>query len=78
VDSYQLHPRLRQLQEMTNSRVYGHTGTLKLNDRNEIERQMLFAQIKRSKATVIPTAGQTVNLSLPTRDGMDDERTMAN
>jgi outer membrane PBP1 activator LpoA protein len=78
VDSYRLHTRLRQLQEITNSRVYGQTGTLKLNDRSQIERQMLFAQIKRSKATIIPTAGQTVNLTWQTKDGADDKRTTAN
>ncbi len=61
VDSYRLHPRLRQLQETANSRVYGQTGTLKLNTRREIERQMLLAQIKRSKAKLIPTVDQSLN-----------------
>lgn len=67
-DSFQLHPRLRQLSEMTNSRVYGHTGTLKLNSRREIERQMLFARIKNSRASLIPTVDQSLNPAA-TREG---------
>ncbi|ARN74880.1 penicillin-binding protein activator [Oceanicoccus sagamiensis] len=74
IDSFQLHPRLRQLQETANSRVYGHTGRLKLNARNEIERQMLFAQFKRNKATIIPTATQTIDLNLNGKEGVDNDR----
>ncbi|MGK0499524.1 MAG: outer membrane PBP1 activator LpoA protein [Oceanicoccus sp.] len=69
IDSYQLHPRLRQLLEMTNSRVYGHTGSLKLNANREIERRMLLAQISAGKAKVIPTASLSSNLDLPTKEG---------
>jgi outer membrane PBP1 activator LpoA protein len=76
VDSYQLHPRLRQLAEIPTSRVYGNTGNLKLNQRNEIEREMLLAQIVASKAKLIPIASQSINLNLPTMDGADDDRTM--
>ncbi|MEE8058428.1 MAG: penicillin-binding protein activator [Pseudomonadales bacterium] len=61
IDSFQLHPRLRQLEEITNSRVYGQTGTLKLNGRKEIERQMLLAQIKGNRAKLIPTVDQSLN-----------------
>jgi uncharacterized protein len=69
VDSYQLHPRLRQLDEISSSRVYGQTGTLKLNERNEIEREMLYSQIKRGVAKIIPRAHQTLNLTAVTKDG---------
>ncbi len=68
VDSYQLHPRLRQLEELTNSRVYGQTGTLKLNDKNEIEREMLYAQIKNSRAKIIPLVDQSLS-NATTTDG---------
>ena len=78
IDSFQLHPRLRQLQETANSRVYGHTGRLKLNERNEIERQMLFARFKRNKATIIPTATETINLILNDREGVTNDWEMAN
>lgn len=60
VDSFQLYPRLRQLQEIPNSRVYGQTGALKLNKRNEIERQMLLAKITGSRATLIPVVDQSL------------------
>ena len=78
IDSFHLHPRLRQLQETANSRVYGQTGRLKLNERNEIERQMLFAQFKRNKAVIIPTATQTIDLNLIGKDGLSNVRKMEN
>ncbi len=78
IDSFQLHPRLRQLQETANSRVYGHTGRLKLNERNEIERQMLFAQFKKNKATIIPTAIQTIDLNINDKDDVTNDRERAN
>ena len=65
IDSYQLHPRLRQLREIPDSRVFGFTGTLKLNNRQEIERRMLFAKINKSTAKVIPTAAITIDLDRP-------------
>ncbi len=63
IDSYQLHPRLRQLLEIPNSRVYGQTGALKLNQQRQIERQMLFAKIKNGKAETVPIAAQSITLS---------------
>ncbi len=65
IDSYQLHPRLRQLQEIPNSRVFGFTGTLTLNEHKEIERRMLFAKINRNKAKIVPTAALTIDLDIP-------------
>ncbi len=78
IDSFQLHPRLRQLQEMTNSRVYGQTGRLKLNEQREIVRQMLFAKISYGKTKIIPMASQSVNLQLSTKDGVNNAGAMAN
>ncbi len=85
VDSFQLYPRLRQLEEMANSRVYGQTGTLRLNAQREIERQMLYAKIQNGKSKLIPTASMNINLSLPelsqssttTREGMQNAQKMA-
>lgn len=65
IDSYQLHPRLRQLEEIANSRVYGITGTLRLNEHRQIERRMLLAKIKGSRATVVPTAALWIDLDIP-------------
>ena len=78
IDSFQLHPRLRQLAEMTNSRVYGQTGRLKLNAQRQIERQMLYAKISSGRTKIIPTASQSVNLKLSTKDGVNNAGTVAN
>ena len=72
VDSFQLHPRLRQLELIPNSRVYGQTGTLKLNDEREIERQMLLAQIKNGRAKIIPLVDQSLNQLRESKDGLFD------
>ena len=77
IDSFQLHPRLRQLDEVTNSRVYGQTGTLRLNERKEIERQMLLAQIRGSRAKLIPIVDQSLHLN-PTKEGINHVRKMDN
>ena len=61
VDSFQLSPRLRQLKEVPNSRVYGQTGTLKLTTNNQIERSMLLAVIKSGKAQLTAIADLRVN-----------------
>ena len=73
VDSYQLHPRLRQLEEINNSRVYGQTGTLKLNARFEIEREMLLAQIRSGKAQLVPTVDQSLSKQTA-REGESNDR----
>ena len=70
IDSFNLHPRLRQLKEIPNSRVYGETGTLKLNEKQQIERQLLFAHIKSSIANIIPVSDKAFDLNnLITKDG---------
>lgn len=61
VDSFQVHPRLRQLEEITNSRVFGQTGILKLNHFNAIERELLFARMRGGRARLIPAADQALN-----------------
>lgn len=58
IDSFQLHPRLRQLNEIPTSRLYGNTGTLRLNENREIERRLLFAKIKNGRARLTPLADQ--------------------
>lgn len=69
IDSYQLHPRLKQLEVITQSRVYGETGNLKLNERREIEREMLLAKIRSGRPTVIPVADLTSTDNLEAKDG---------
>lgn len=59
IDSFQLHARLRQLKEISSSRVFGETGSLKLNKKQQIERQTMLAKIINGKAEVIPTVEQS-------------------
>lgn len=59
IDSYQLHARLRQLKEIRSSQVFGETGSLKLNDKQQIERQTMLAEIKNSQAQIIPIVEQS-------------------
>jgi outer membrane PBP1 activator LpoA protein len=56
IDSFQLYPRLAQLKAIPGSQVFGQTGTLNLNQKQQIERKVLFAEIKRGKAKLIPVA----------------------
>jgi outer membrane PBP1 activator LpoA protein len=44
VDSYRLYPRLPQLEQFPDTRVYGVTGTLRLDPRRRIERELTWAQ----------------------------------
>ena len=64
VDSYQLYPRLKQLRHIPESRVYGQTGTLKLNASNQIERTVLLAQFSAGRAKVIAAADQSLNQAI--------------
>ena len=54
VDAYRLYPRLKQLHEVAESRMYGESGTLRLNAERHIERQLIWAQFRRGKATTLP------------------------
>lgn len=63
VDSYRLYPRLPQLQQFPDTRVYGVTGTLRLDARQRIERELTWAQF--SNGEVRPGSG-LVNVLNPT------------
>ena len=77
VDVFQLHPRLRQLEEIPSSRFYGNTGTLRLNERREIERRLLFAKIKNGRAMLTPLADQsTTAMEGETSDNQTIEKTI--
>lgn len=56
IDSFQLHPRLRQLAEIPSSLFFGQSGTLTLNLQHQIERHLALAEIKNSRATIIAGA----------------------
>ncbi len=55
VDSFQLYPRLRQLQESPQVRFYGATGSMYLGENNRIEREQLWAIIKNGKVQAMPS-----------------------
>ena len=81
VDSFQLSPRLRQLKEIPNSRVYGQTGTLKLATNNQIERSMLLATIKSGKARLTAIADLRISSDTTTgatTDGTQVSQTLVN
>lgn len=63
VDSYRLYPRLPQLQQFPDTRVYGVTGTLRLDARQRIERELTWAQF--SNGEVRPGTG-LINVLNPT------------
>ncbi len=53
IDLYRLYPRLRQLEQLPQSRLYGETGTLSMRHR-VMARQLMWAQITRGKVKVLP------------------------
>ncbi|MBB3169117.1 penicillin-binding protein activator [Simiduia aestuariiviva] len=55
VDAYHLYPRLRQLREIPNATVFGATGNLQLTPEGHIQREQMWAQIRRGLAQPLPT-----------------------
>jgi outer membrane PBP1 activator LpoA protein len=74
-DSYQLYPRLPQLETVANSRLYGKTGTLRLNARRQLERDSLLAQFKRGTPTVVPVVEGDPNKGDPRAKELPDDET---
>ncbi len=54
VDAYRLYPRLQQMSRLLESRVYGESGSLSLNEKGQIERQLLLAVFEEGLAKNIP------------------------
>lgn len=54
IDSFRLYPRLEQLAQLPNSRLYGRTGNLKLNDRGEVERDLALAHFVQGVPQRLP------------------------
>ncbi len=61
VDAYRLYPRLQQMAQLDNSRVYGETGSLQLNFAGQIERELLLAVFEDGKAKNIPLTDTTLD-----------------
>lgn len=54
IDAYLLHPLLPQLQHISGSRFFGETGTLSVNQQQEIERQLVWNIFKRGVPKRLP------------------------
>ncbi|NIB40085.1 ABC transporter substrate-binding protein [Pseudomaricurvus alkylphenolicus] len=54
VDSFQLYPRLKQLQQSAETRLYGVTGSLSMTMDRRIERQQIWAQMRNGRASAMP------------------------
>ena len=49
LDAYRLYPRLQQLKELPNQKLFGATGVLTISQNNVIKRELLWAQFKDGK-----------------------------
>lgn len=54
IDAYRLYPRLQQLKELDDARLYGTTGVLRLDETNVINRELMWAQFRDGEATSVP------------------------
>jgi len=54
VDAFKLAPRLKLLREIKDSQIQGQTGTLSMNSKGIISREMEWAKFKRGKAVSVP------------------------
>ncbi len=54
IDAYHLHPRLKQLEQIPNAKLFGMTGILSMGDDKIIRRRLSWAQIKNGQLKVIP------------------------
>ncbi|MCB1692924.1 MAG: penicillin-binding protein activator [Pseudomonadales bacterium] len=60
IDAWRLYPRLQQLKEIPESRVFGTTGELSLNAGNVVNRELMWAQFKDGAAESIPMITESV------------------
>ncbi|CAH0993154.1 Penicillin-binding protein activator LpoA [Sinobacterium norvegicum] len=55
IDAYATSSRLPQLKGQSSSRIYGSTGTLKMDEHNKITRRPAWATFKNGRAVPLPT-----------------------
>ncbi|MBD3649149.1 MAG: penicillin-binding protein activator, partial [Pseudomonadales bacterium] len=60
VDAYRVFPRLQQLKQIPDQRVFGATGVLRLNERNEVIRDLMWAQFREGEIVSAPMVVGTV------------------
>ncbi len=66
VDAYRLYPRLPQLQQIENARLYGATGALRMRAGGRIERELVWAQFQGGEA-------RPMTLAIPRTDAFQEE-----
>ena len=54
VDVHRLYPRLQQLKEFPQEKVFGSTGVLTLNDENVVQRELMWAQFREGEVLAVP------------------------
>ena len=54
VDVHRLYPRLQQLKEFPEERIFGSTGILQLNDNNVVTRQLMWASFDNGEIRSVP------------------------
>lgn len=65
IDSFRLYPRLAQLEQLPDSRLYGRTGNLKLNSRREVERELSLARFVQGRPRPVPLPDHRQLVHLP-------------
>ncbi|CCK77212.1 LppC family lipoprotein [Oleispira antarctica RB-8] len=53
VDAFRLYPRLKQLAALPNSKIFGVTGDLSIDEQGKIHRKMPFAMFKRGRPVAL-------------------------
>lgn len=54
VDAYRLYPRLQQLKQLPDARLFGTTGVLQLNEENVITRELMWARFVDGSPVTAP------------------------
>lgn len=74
IDSFYLQPRLQQLAALPESRVYGQTGALRLDERRVIRRELLLAAMKNGRPHEIASSLLRLDDAYTAMEGNNEER----
>ena len=55
IDAFRLYPRLKQLETIPNTKLYGKTGSLQLSNNRVIHREQIWGMFSKGKPTLIPS-----------------------
>lgn len=54
IDAYHLYPRLQQIKDVPNAKLFGNTGVLQVNDKNIVKRTLMWAEFANGRAVPMP------------------------